>query len=584
MESSNSFLSPRVRAWIAPLLLIFGVQLWLILGRGYYGTRWQLRLLLAALIISIIPPIARFLAAQLDRLRHPSHPSLIAIAIALLSCEYFVFTAHYQHHPFIPEYLDEQSYAIGIQMAAHFHLWMPQHPLADFFEGLELIVRPVYASMYFPGTAMLYAPSIWLGLPYWILPAMAAGACVGLTYRIVTELLDGVAGILCALMLVGTSIFRLVSIMLLAQVPVLLMILLTIWAWLKWRNRKSFSWAIAMGFFATWAAICRPLDALAMLLPVGVAILIDARPQWRTIGKTFAAAAIGGLPFLVIQIAFNLGVSGSWYRTPFQFSQERDYPQTSLGFHAFDPNVKPASSLPQKQMQYQSMTAPAIRAHQLDNALPQLWHDRLPEILRDGLPNVFLIILLPPALLMLDRRGWVIAFALPCWVGLSMLYVFQLAHYAVVIAPVLAMLVVCGIEAMRQSWPKFSASIAAFFTLAIIILSVTETAELNRFVKDEWIDPSALLVANKVVHDLPQKPAVILFKYDPSLSSEIEPVYNIDVAWPDDAPVIRAHDLGPRNVELFNYYALHQPNRAIYEYDRASGSLHFLGRAKDLAK
>jgi hypothetical protein len=164
---------------------------------------------------------------------------------------------------------------------------------------------------------------------------------------------------------------------------------------------------------------------------------------------------------------------------------------------------------------------------------------------------------------------------------LSALYVFQLSHYAAVIAPTLALLAVCGVDALRQSWPKFSASITVFFTLAIVILCVTETAELNRYVKDEWIDPSQLIVADDVVRNLSYKPAVVLFKYDPSLSSEIEPVYNIDVPWPDEAQVIRAHDLGARDVELFEYYAKNQPERAIYRYDRVSGSLKFLGFARD---
>jgi hypothetical protein len=29
--------------------------------------------------------------------------------------------------------------------------------------------------------------------------------------------------------------------------------------------------------------------------------------------------------------------------------------------------------------------------------------------------------------------------------------------------------------------------------------------------------------------------------------------------WPDDAPIIRAHDLGERNAELFRYYAARKP-------------------------
>ena len=58
-----------------------------------------------------------------------------------------------------------------------------------------------------------------------------------------------------------------------------------------------------------------------------------------------------------------------------------------------------------------------------------------------------------------------------------------------------------------------------------------------------------------------------------------EPVYNTDVAWPDDATVIRAHDLGERNRELIGYYARVSPGRWVYLYDKSTGELTNLGQA-----
>jgi len=69
---------------------------------------------------------------------------------------------------------------------------MPQHELADFFDTFHILVRPVYASIYFPGTALLYVASIWLNLPPWVMPLLAAGASVALLYRVISELVDGV--------------------------------------------------------------------------------------------------------------------------------------------------------------------------------------------------------------------------------------------------------------------------------------------------------------------------------------------------------------------------------------------------------
>jgi hypothetical protein len=54
--------------------------------------------------------------------------------------------------------------------------------------------------------------------------------------------------------------------------------------------------------------------------------------------------------------------------------------------------------------------------------------------------------------------------------------------------------------------------------------------------------------------------------------------------WPDDARIIRAHDLGPeRNRELFRYYAQRQPQRTVYRFDRMTATLTRLGNVVDLA-
>jgi hypothetical protein len=79
-------------------------------------------------------------------------------------------------------------------------------------------------------------------------------------------------------------------------------------------------------------------------------------------------------------------------------------------------------------------------------------------------------------------------------------------------------------------------------------------------------------------------PAIILIRYSPQSSFHVEPVYNISTSNPDDARIIRAHDLGPaRNAVLFQYYANRQPNRTVYLFDRATASLTSLGNVRDLA-
>ena len=116
--------------------------------------------------------------------------------------------------------------------------------------------------------------------------------------------------------------------------------------------------------------------------------------------------------------------------------------------------------------------------------------------------------------------------------------------------------------------------------------------EFNAKVDDETFRSPMMRVLHDQVDRSDLAPAVILFRYHPELSQDgdnsckVEPVYNTDVAWPDDAPIIHAHDLGSRNIEIIRYYAEHQPDRAFYLFDRGNPAdpLHRLGTASELAK
>jgi hypothetical protein len=78
-------------------------------------------------------------------------------------------------------------------------------------------------------------------------------------------------------------------------------------------------------------------------------------------------------------------------------------------------------------------------------------------------------------------------------------------------------------------------------------------------------------------------PSIVLFTYSPARDIAEEPVYNADVAWPDEARIIRAHDLGARNREIFRYYADRQPQRRVYRFDESDYSLQYIGTAGELA-
>lgn len=549
--------------------------------------------------LALLPPVRRAINALLDRVRRPS-PSAAertAVAVAFVAAGYFLFTALHQDRDLFPKTHDEGSYAIQMRMLAGGRLWMPQHPLADFFDTFYVITRPVYASQYFPGTALMYVPSVWLGWPSWLPPLLASGAIVGLVYRLVTDLVDGAAGLLAALMMVSLNLFRMLSVLLFSQVPMLLLGLLTVWAWMRWRRSKKYAWLAAVGAFAGWGAITRPADALCFAIPVGAAIGCElARDGRAGMGRRFARAAAllvaGAAPFLLIQLYTNQGVTGSPLKTPFGLYARRDFPGTRFGFPRFDPAARPQSSLPQKQELYERWAVDYVKRHQPKN-VARSWIMRwLPMIVAVTLPARFMLVLSLVGLLGLTTVPRRAVFAtLPLFILAYVPHTFFLEHYPVVVAPALALGVVLGIRVLEETWPRFAGAIRSVTAAAIGLVCLTSLYELNPQtyphgpgdLYDETFRSPMLRYVNGPMRTQVQKPAVVLFRYAPGQNPIEEPVYNTDVAWPDDAPIIRAHDLGDRNREIFQYYARVQPERTFYRFDRKTGTLSLLGPAPALA-
>ena len=83
-----------------------------------------------------------------------------------------MLTALNQDRDFFAKTHDECAYLIQTQMLARGKLWMPAHPLPDFFDSFYVLTTPKYASITFPGSAMFFVPALWLHLPTWIIPVI----------------------------------------------------------------------------------------------------------------------------------------------------------------------------------------------------------------------------------------------------------------------------------------------------------------------------------------------------------------------------------------------------------------------------
>jgi hypothetical protein len=101
--------------------------------------------------------------------------------------------------------------------------------------------------------------------------------------------------------------------------------------------------------------------------------------------------------------------------------------------------------------------------------------------------------------------------------------------------------------------------------------------------RDEPRDSTPMKAFNAQMATM-EKPAVVFFHSQPDNVNawRHEQVYNIDAAWPDDARVVRAQDLGSRDIELVRYYAKRQPTRVFYRFEQESQHLIRLGTATEL--
>ena len=520
--------------------------------------------------------------------------TIIAGGLSVLAILYFFWTATLAGRGFGPVLHDEHCYIIQTRMLAHGRLWMPRHELGDFFDSFHLITDRVYASKYGPGTALFGVPAVWAGLEPWVTPLALTSLSVGLCYLVLLEMMDGVAALLGALMLPSLSMVRRVSIEVLAQAPMLFLLLLAVWAFLLWRRRKSTGWLALMSVAMGWGAITRPSDTLCLAAPllIGMAIeLWGATWRRRVVQLGVAMAAI--TPFLALQLVCDKGITGHWLTLPWSYYGERNDPYDTLSSTPFDPAKRPKSVVPENLKFLDIFVIPAY-LEKLATPLPRRLVEKvLRPTLEVDLPNALLAILVPVGLLGLMRRGrWVPVAMLPPFLLLYAMYTFFLDHYAMVLAPAVALLVLLGWRAVARAVPpgaRRSVTWLVGAAVAGLVLGAYPQLRANP-PADEWAFWPLLRLIDARLEELGHKPAVVLFRFDAENGNpHIEPVYNTDVAWPDDAQVIRAHDLGAeRNQKLFEYYARQKEDRAVYLFDVSPAKVQdppqYLGTVRELAK
>lgn len=545
-------------------------------------------------------PTHAALAHFLDRIRAPRRRArtIASVAIAIFSACYFYGTAVEFERALAPLWHDSNQHMVQAQLLMHGKLWSAPHALADQMETFFVLTTPVYAAIHFPGTSMLYAPLLALGVPPAVFSALMTGAIVGLMYRITCEVLDGVAGALVVPYILGLSMVRELGVMLLSHHTFLVPTLLAFWAFLRWRRsaNRRLGWALAIGCFVAYAGIMRPVEALSYGLAIGLAMMIELWPQgWRKIALTVVLLVVGASPWIALQLVFNYNVTGHLLRPPYEEYVQRYHPQTSYGSYADISGIVPIpTNLPQKVDYYESFIRARLEDYEYEGALSNLFTYRLPQSFGVLTPFPFAIAFWVPALLTIrrSRRRMIFATATGFFWAFYLPHVFFLAHYPVALVPVAGFLAVSGVGAVGEAFAGGRRSAELLAALALLACSLAGVPELDRYMHDSgtpWAKMGKYV--NGPMRDEVEKPAVILSRYrlwtqpyDRARDNpHDEPVYTIDTLWPEDSPIARLQDLGPeRNRATYAFFAARQPERTFYLLDRRWGKLVRLGTAAEL--
>ncbi len=562
------------------ILLAAGAIYWL----GIFGWDSVYKLLILAIVIALIaaflPSMGQRLSQMIEQLNVALAPRRIrtAVLLSVIVAGYLLCYTWANRELLFVKFNDEHAYLIQAHMLAQGRLWMPPYPpdVAPFFDSLALITDRVYAPMYFPGTALASVPFIWLGLPYWLMPLVAATIAAGLIYLLFEELFDPARALLAIVITLSVPLYCGAATFLLAEMPFLAAELLLFIAWFRFRRQPRMRWALLLGAAAGYCAITRPLDAVCIALPVGIAVIIQLRHELKQLFCAVAAIFIAACPFLALLLIQNKGITGHWFQLAEAYYNDHLFPASPLGFHQITPAQIPTNLNAVKQEWLNHWVLPMYHVHTPSNALRSWYRGRLRITLETGLPDPSLAILLPLALLSLreTRRIVLIAALVLFCIGYAT-YLFFLQHYILAILPSIICMLLMASEAVRRTWPEYPR--AYVFTLLCIF-----TISITSFWPVLALPPVPAKVApdqrpaNALLAHLPKTPAIVLFRFDPKVASpHDDPVYNDTVAWPDDAPVIRARDLGPdQDRAIYRYYAERQPNRVFYIYDpdlRAAG-------------
>lgn len=256
-----------------------------------------------------------------------------------------------------PAYHDEFSYLLQAKTFLSGRLSYPPMSIAgDVFHQVHVLNRPVTASRYFPWTGVWMMPFVAMEMP-WLGHWIAGALATAFFHRAMLRVLNSQAALIGALMIAISPGMAVFSNLLLAHHPVLLVLSIFLWAFLRLRDKifltddqtslaqtrgrsagSIFILTLPAGIALTLAMLGRPMTAAGFALPFGLwlipAILKLVRDQRRAEVLGIVGGFAGPLLLGFMVLAWmNQSITGHWNQSPYQLYTDTWTPRHRYGFH-----------------------------------------------------------------------------------------------------------------------------------------------------------------------------------------------------------------------------------------------------------
>jgi 4-amino-4-deoxy-L-arabinose transferase-like glycosyltransferase len=237
----------------------------------------------------------------------------LAAATFLLSAAIMNGPADRSH--LIPD--DASTRFVAATLASGHLIAKAPHEVGAFRPPLVVTREGRWFGKEYPVLPLLMAP----GVPFrveWVVNPLLAGLLVWGTFLLGRKLYDETVGLVGAsLVALSPGLLALSSTFLNSLLSAVLLVFAAI-AWLEAARRASFGGGVLGGFVFGAAFATRPYSAALMLVPLAFIPLSAWRADRRGASRVAFGLLLGGAPWVVGMILWNLLLSGNPWKTPYQ--------------------------------------------------------------------------------------------------------------------------------------------------------------------------------------------------------------------------------------------------------------------------